>query len=119
MVQRGIIINPLFNESLSISHSKSKTISSVYGWGSFGNYVVDDAEHEWYHKLGMLIELYRIGKKLNLSFESHIEFTANDRNTLGFNPRAIIWEEGLLFTKRYNDSFWQIGYFHRCKHDIG
>ncbi|MDX1699894.1 MAG: hypothetical protein R3250_04705, partial [Melioribacteraceae bacterium] len=55
---------------------------------------------------------------LNISFESHIEFIANDRNTLGFNPRAIIWEEGFLFTNRHDNSFWQVGYFHRCKHDI-
>jgi len=118
LVEREIIINPLFTELPSIQYDESSWISSVYAWGSFGNYTVGDSEHEWYQKLGMLIELYRLGNNTSLSFESHIEFIANDRNSLGFNPRALIWEEGFLYTKRNSQSFWQIGYFHRCKHDV-
>ncbi len=118
LVEREIIINPLFEEVPSIQDGETRWMSSVFGWGSFGNYAKGDYEHEWYQKLGMLIELYRLGNDASLSFGSHIEFIANDRNILGFNPRALIWEEGFLFTKRVNQSFWQIGYFHRCKHDV-
>lgn len=118
LVEREIIINPMFTELPSSQRDSLQWMSSLSAWGGFGYYAVGDREHAWYQKLGVLIELFRHGEESSFFFESNIELIANDRNILGFNPRAIIWEEGFMYTLRLNQSFLQIGYFHRCKHDL-
>ncbi len=118
LVEREIIINPMFTELPSDQRDSLRWMSSVAAWGSFGFYAVDDRAHEWQQKLGILIELFRHGEHASFSFESHIELIANDRNDIRFNPSALIWEEGFMYTWRLNQSFLQIGYFHRCKHDV-
>jgi len=118
LVEREIIINPMFTELPSTQRDSLLWMSSLSAWGGFGYYTVSDREHAWYQKLGVLIELFRNGEKSNFFFESNIELIANDRNEIGFNPSALIWEEGFIYTLRLNQSFLQIGYFHRCKHDL-
>ena len=118
LVGREIIINPMFTELPSDQRDSLRWMSSVSAWGGFGYYAMGDREHAWYQKLGVLIELFRNGEESNFFFESNIEFIANDRNDIGFNPSAIIWEEGFMYTLRLNQSFLQIGYFHRCKHNV-
>ena len=118
LVEREIIINPLFTDLLSTRDDDIFWMSSISAWGGFGHYISSDREHEWYQKLGSVIELIRFGNQSSLSFLSHIEFVANDRNNIGFNPRSLIWEEGFLYSQKLRKSFLQIGYYHRCKHDI-
>ena len=62
--------------------------------------------------------MFRVESDWSVAFLSHIEFVANPQNNIRFNPRAVFWEEGFLLTKRMGKGFWQLGYFHRCKHDI-
>ena len=118
LVEREIIINPMFTELPSAQRDSLRWMSSVSAWGGFGYYAMGDREHAWYQKLGILIELFRLGEQSSFSLESNIEFIANDRNDIRFNPSALICEEGFMYTWRLNQSFLQIGYFHRCKHDI-
>lgn len=48
-----------------------------------------------------------------------MEMVADAASDIGFNPRAIFWEEGVLASARLNhDAAFQFGYVHRCKHDI-
>lgn len=118
LVERELIINPMFTDLPVVQRDEMRWMSSVAGWGGFGHYAVGDGEHAWYQKLGLLLELFRFGEQASFSFVSHIEFVANDKNNIRFNPRALIWEEGFLYTHRLSQSFLQIGYFHRCKHDV-
>lgn len=117
--ERMSIFNPLFNEDADIPGNELEWMTAISGWGEFGKYsFVTDAGHEWYQKLGMFFEFFRKGDKYSLIALGNIEFIADPNNEINFNPRAAFWEEGLLFTKRIYTDFWQVGYFHRCKHDI-
>ena len=118
LVERDIIINPMFTELPPTQNDSLRWIPSISAWGGFGYYALGDREHAWNQKLGVLIEIFRFGEKSDLFLVSHIEFIANNRNNIRFNPRAVIWEEGFMYTCRFNQSFLQIGYFHRCKHDV-
>ena len=117
-VERELVINPMFTELQSLPKSSLNWIPSISAWGNFGYYTLQDREHTWNQKLGMLIEIFRLNEKSDLFFVSNIEFIANDRNNIHFNPSAMIWEEGFMYTHRFNQSFLQIGYFHRCKHNV-
>ncbi|MEN8194489.1 MAG: hypothetical protein ABFS12_16840 [Bacteroidota bacterium] len=118
LAEREIIINPLFTELQSQQDESLRWMPSISAWGGFGYYAVGDNQHAWDQKLGVLIEIFRLGENSDLFFVSHIEFIANDNNDIRFNPSALIWEEGFMYTHRFNQSFLQIGYFHRCKHDV-
>ena len=123
---RWITVNPL--GSITLELSDRSRVSGLKGWsllpssgfwGEFGAYrLVRDNEHAWNWKVGGFVELFRVGNDLSVAFISHIEFVANPHNNIRFNPRAVLWEEGFLLTKRAGRKFWQVGYFHRCKHDI-
>ena len=119
LIERNQILNPLENRSVNIEEGEKKWFSQVGGWGSFGNYAFSrDENHFWYQELGAYFELYRSGNSKSVAITSQIEFIADDDNDIKFSPRAIFWEEGILFTTRLNGFFLQAGYYHRCKHDI-
>jgi hypothetical protein len=118
MPERWFTLNPLGGNTTASSDT-TIFIHSVTGWGGFGAYrLARDAEHAWLQQLGAFIELLRIGNDQSLAFTSSIEFIADPHNDIRFNPRATFWEEGFLYTKRTGRGFWQIGYYHRCKHDV-
>jgi hypothetical protein len=119
MPERGVTFNPLFNKEKDAGGNEISWINSIGGWGEFGNYLSDkNKDHEWYQKLGLFMEFFRIADSKSLSVLSNIEFIADPNNDINFNPRGIFWEEALLYTWRAEDNFWQAGYYHRCKHDI-
>lgn len=117
LVSRDLIVNPMFN-AWDDNATDIRWMNGLSAWGSFGNYLAGDNDHEWSQRLGVVVELVRFGDRSGLSFESAIEFVADPDNNIGFNPRALIWEEGFLYTHRMAASWAQIGYYHRCKHDI-
>jgi hypothetical protein len=116
---RFYVFNPLFNSEANVEAGSTSLLNSISGWGEFGAYRIQrDAEHAWYQKLGAFIEFFRTGDYESFSFLSNIEFIANPDNDIRFKPRSIFWEEGFLYSRKADSFFWQIGYFHRCKHDI-
>lgn len=116
---RSMTFNPLGDSKLSEAPDSWSWMHSTGGWGEFGAYrLARDREHAWLQKLGAFVELFRISNEASLAFLSSIEFIANPDNDIRFNPRAVFWDEGFLFTRRAGTHFWQIGYFHRCKHDV-
>jgi hypothetical protein len=118
MIERMVSFNPLFNERNNAGGEIS-WINTISGWGEFGGYLHNgDGNHGWYQKLGGFAEFFRISDKQSLSLLSNIEFIADPHNDINFNPRAIYWEEAILYSFRTGKDFWQIGYYHRCKHDI-
>lgn len=123
---RWVTVNPLApitlglaDRSLTTAATEWTLLGSSGFWGEFGMYRLQrDNEHAWNSKIGGFVELFRVGSEWSLAFVSHIEFVANPHNNIRFNPRAVFWEEGFLLTKRAGRGYWQVGYFHRCKHDI-
>lgn len=123
---RWFTINPLMHQLEANENTGWTWMHSNAGWGEFGGYrIIRDHEHAWIQRLGGYIELFRISETTSLAFLGSIEFIANADNDIRFNPRAIFWEEGFLFTQKtgrrldsLSGSYWQIGYMHRCKHDI-
>ena len=119
LIERGWILNPLESMAYQPEDHERGWFTQVGGWGSFGNYVLSgDEDHHWYQQLAAFAEIYRHGNKWSVAITSQIEFIANDDNDVNFSPRAIFWEEGLLITRRRSSFFIQLGYYHRCKHDI-
>lgn len=119
LIERGMILNPLENPNVDIAENEISWFTQAGGWGSFGTYgLYGDDNHAWYQHLGAYFELYRRGNESSLAFTGQIEFIADTNNDINFSPRAIFWEEGLLYTRRIGNPFIQFGYYHRCKHDI-
>lgn len=115
---RLILLNPLLDTTRPLAAGELGWMHSLAGWGEFGGYLRGDEEHAWIQRLGAIIELVRFGMHSSLSFASEIEFIANPHNDIRFNPRAVFWQEGFLFTHYTGSHYWQLGYYHRCKHDV-
>ena len=119
IIDRNLLFNPLADTSVEIQPDERKVFPSVGGWATFGNYGVHrDTHHLWYHELGTYLELFRVGDQRSLAFTTQIEFIADPHNDINFNPRAIFWEEGFLYTSNRGGAYLQLGFYHRCKHDI-
>ncbi|MBI2620041.1 MAG: hypothetical protein HYW57_08170 [Ignavibacteriales bacterium] len=115
---RHMTLNPLADQSVPARGGTSWMHSSG-GWAEFGAYrLVRDQEHAWIQRLGGYLEMFRIDDEASLTVVGNIEFIANPHNNIRFNPRAVFWEEGFVYTSRAGKNYWQIGYFHRCKHDV-
>jgi hypothetical protein len=118
MIERMVVFNHLFNER---NHTGDgiRWVNTIGGWGEFGGYIHNgDGSHAWYQKLGGFAEFFRISDRQSLTVLGNIEFIADPHNDINFNPRAIFWEEAFLYSARGGDGYWQLGYYHRCKHDI-
>lgn len=118
-VERSILINPLESPHVKLNESERKWFTQTGGWGSFGNHLFSgDEDHAWLQQLGAYVEIYRWANRASLALTGHVEVVADKRNDVGFSPRAIFWEEGFLYTHRAGRSYLQLGYYHRCKHDV-
>jgi len=74
-------------------------------------------EQAWNIKHYALFELYRWNDAL-LAFTTGQELRANPHNPINFNPRNIVWNESLIFYLKRSNVQWELGFNHRCKHDI-
>lgn len=119
MPSRWIHFNPMAGDKHQFNDKQRIWFNQFSGWAAFGKYIAsNDNEHAWFQNLGGYLELVRFARTSNLVFLTHIEFISNDKNDIRFNPRSIFWEEGFLYTRAFEHSYLQLGYFHRCKHDI-
>jgi hypothetical protein len=82
------------------------------GFGSVGD------EHSWSLKIGGMLELYRHSARTSLVATVGHELTANPFNSIGFNPRGVVWEENLRLVRRGAWLEWFGGAFHRCRHEV-
>lgn len=118
-VERSLILNPLENPHVVLKEGESGWLTQAGGWGSFGSYFISgDEDHAWQQQLGAYAEIYRRGNRASLALTGHVEVIADRRNDINFSPRAVVWEEGFLYTHRIRQSYLQAGYYHRCKHDV-
>ncbi len=116
---RNLIINPLLDERHHPDEGESRGFNSFGGWAGFGSFPYSsDTNHLWYQDLGGYVELWRRGSTSSLLLTGQIQFIADPHNDINFNPRAIFWEEGLIYTRHLQPGYLQVGFMHRCKHDI-
>ncbi|MBP3191821.1 hypothetical protein [Natronogracilivirga saccharolytica] len=116
---RSLIINPLLDDRNHLPDMDVRAFHTFGGWAGFGNFPLSsDDHHLWYQDLGGYVELWRQGDTSSMLLTGQIQFLADPHNDINFNPRAIFWEEGLLYTTRLSPGFLQLGFMHRCKHDI-
>lgn len=110
-----IPLNPLIDTTNRMNISFLRTSQF---WGEGGMYVgYRDTIHRWDPTIGGTIEL--IGKQnWNIVYETSVHLIVDPENNISFNPRAFVWEEGILFTTQSGNHFWHFGYQHRCKHDV-
>jgi len=93
-------------------------LSKLHFWVEGGHYIFSrDSHHRWDVSIGGVAEVY-YGPRWNLQFETNFHLVIDPNNNIAFNPRAFVWEEGLLVGTKSGSSIWQIGYQHRCKHDV-
>ncbi len=116
-VDRGFITNPLFN---SPADAEMDGPQFLPGGSAFGElfYSFNDTVQAWSQRLMYTAELLRFSPDQSLSFNTNLEFVADPNNSINFNPRAIWFEENFLYTQRQDGWLWQLGYNHRCKHDL-
>ncbi|NOY05073.1 MAG: hypothetical protein GXO82_00310 [Chlorobi bacterium] len=106
---------PLLND---IARKGEGFLSSMTFWGEFGQYIVErDRDHRWVVSLGGNAELFRSGM-WDLNFETNVHLVVDPNNNITFNPRAFIWEEGIVLGLKNGSQVWNFGYLHRCKHDV-
>lgn len=77
----------------------------------------ETADHRWNVALGGALEVIG-GAQWNVQFETVVDLVVDPGNDIGFNPRAFIWHEALVVTRAAGAQQWQLGYVHRCKHDV-
>lgn len=101
-------------------------------WSGFERYAVSDNAHAWRNPFGAFAELVRwhtlTGKQANIFAVGTFEHIADPNNDISFNPRAVWWEEGVVYSTELDSvrfgeylaapSYLQIGYYHRCRHEI-
>jgi hypothetical protein len=117
-VDRFYIINPLMHQ-VEEMEGRRMAMHSMGGYASFSRFLfIKDMDHEYFSEMGAYAELMRWGNKSNIMATALIEVIMDPHNDINFNPRAIIWEEGLYYSRRLAHSFLKLGFVQRCKHDI-
>jgi len=87
-------------------------------WGEAAWYAYDsDKDHRWDITIGGTSQLLR-GVDWDVIHETSVHLAVNPGNNIGFNPRAFMWETGILVGVVSGRTVWQFGYQHRCKHDV-
>jgi hypothetical protein len=117
VADRNMILNPLAHK---IDESGTQFLPLIGGWGEIDKYwkIADDGEHNFNTRIGVAAEAVRIGDDYDFTVSSDVELVANGQGALTFNPRAFFWQEAFMFGAAMADSFLQLGYVHRCKHDV-
>jgi hypothetical protein len=117
LIDRLLVLNPL---GTALEHGTNgwTWMPSLAARAGFGPYLNGDTDHAWQQSVTVGAELFRVRETHSLMFVSGLEFIADPHNNIRFNPRTIFWDEAFLWTFRWAERFVQIGYYHRCKHDV-
>ncbi len=117
MPDRTVIYDPL---AAPAADSGFSMFNGTRLFAEFGRYSNGSGpHHRWNAKTGGWFEIARWDSSWSIAMIGTMEMVADAFSDIGFNPRAIFWEEGLLATARLGQgTALQFGYVHRCKHDI-
>ncbi len=117
-IDRNYIFHPL-KSSLEIDEFGFLTFTSSSA--EFGKYFPEpytDFNHFWIAKAGVFGEFFRYKNSFSICLFSDIELIASSNSVIFFDPRAFYWQEGILFSYKYENLNFQFSFTHRCKHDI-
>lgn len=70
------------------------------------------------YKLATLVDVVRLTRTTALSVLLATEMTFAPDNSLGFDPRGVVWEEQLALFGRTRSLTWSVATFLRCRHDV-
>lgn len=70
------------------------------------------------YKLATLVDVVRLTRSTALSVLLATEMTVAPDNSLGFDPRGVVWEEQLALFGRIRSLTWSLATFLRCRHDV-
>ncbi|MDP4220023.1 MAG: hypothetical protein Q8916_14160 [Bacteroidota bacterium] len=73
-----------------------------YGWSVATGAIIQFVE--WEHS--------------SIFMQGDFDVLADTYNDISFNPRAIFWTEGFVYADKIDRTELQLGYIHRCHHDI-
>lgn len=76
-----------------------------------------NGEQAWSYRLGGVAELYRWSNGTSLNLSGFHELVSNPFNDIGFNPRQALWMEQLSLSSG-NTFNYEVGFSHRCKHEV-
>jgi hypothetical protein len=115
---RIVVLDPLGRheeDSAGFSWLNGSHLYAEFGRYSNGS----GGDHRWNAKTGGYIEFARWDSTASIAMVGTAEIVVDPMSDIGFNPRAIFWEEGVLASLRLaHEASLQLGYVHRCKHDI-
>jgi len=106
---RSVLMNPLRGEA-------GPYLGTMGVWASAGTYL-PDTTYAWSIRIGGLLELFRTSG-LSLSIYGANELVAGPESKIRFQPLALYWEEGAVLSWGLKGNAAQIGFTHRCKHDL-
>jgi hypothetical protein len=106
---RSVTMNPLRGGA-------GPYLGAMGAWASAGTYL-PDTTYAWSIRIGGLLEVFRIGGT-SLSIYGSNELVASPNSRIRFQPLALYWEEGAILSWRLRGTAAQVGFTHRCKHDI-
>jgi hypothetical protein len=128
---------PLSQEAIAKAGDSNFVWMSAFGfWAGFERYADFDPAHAWRSPFGAFAEIARwrsgtengeYGKRSAIFGVAAFDHVADPDNDITFNPRAVWWEEGVVFATELDSvrfgegaawSSLQIGYYHRCRHEI-
>jgi hypothetical protein len=115
---RLVTYDPLGNRSVDSTAFDWLTAERIHV--EFARYTNGSGNsHRWNAKLGGFVELARWDSTWSIALVGTTEIVIDPNNSIGFNPRSIFWEEGLLVSRRLgHNAAIQLGGMQRCKHDI-
>lgn len=134
--ERFFLVNPLSAPLSRETVAKAADSTCVWMagmgfWSGFERYAVSDNAHAWRNPFGAYAELVRwrtqTGKQSNVYAVGTFEHVADPNNDISFNPRAVWWEEGVVYSTELDSvrlgsvggtSYLHIGYYHRCRHEV-
>lgn len=115
---RTVVLDPLADTTVGTNGFILLPATRMYG--EFARYSnTSGSDHRWNAKMGGYVEFARQDSTWSVGMVGTMEVIVDPQNDIAFNPRAIFWEEGLMGSLRLGThSALQLGYIHRCKHDI-
>jgi len=112
---RNVVFAPLSGNAGAGTH----LLAGADLYGEFCRTLRGDDDHRWSARVGGSANIVRIDSSFSLDMLGMTEIIIDPNNDIAFNPRAIFWEEGIVATLRATDRIdLQLGFSHRCKHDI-
>ncbi len=106
---RSVLMNPL-------GDTGGAYLGNMGAWASAGTYL-PDTTYAWSIRIGGLLELFRI-RGTSLSIYGANELVASPHSDIRFQPLALYWEEGAFVSWGLMGASAQLGFTHRCKHDL-